>query len=89
VTLFEARPFLGGMLRLGVPAYRLPRDVLDYEIEQILNERVEVKLGKARQWAKDITIDGLKKDGFSAIFVATGAHKSQKMGLPGDDAKPA
>jgi heterodisulfide reductase subunit A-like polyferredoxin len=88
VTLFEARPFLGGMLRLGVPAYRLPRDVLDYEIEQILNERVEVKLGvKLGNGPKDITIDGLKKDGFSAIFVATGAHKSQKMGLPGDDAK--
>ena len=84
VTLFEARPFLGGMLRLGVPAYRLPRDVLDYEIEQILNERVEVQLGQ--KLGKDITIDGLKKAGYSAIFVATGAHKSQKMGLPGDDA---
>ena len=84
VTLFEARPFLGGMLRLGVPAYRLPRDVLDYEIEQILNPRVEVKLG--HKLGTDFTIDGLKKAGFSAIFVATGAHKSQKMGLPGDDA---
>jgi heterodisulfide reductase subunit A-like polyferredoxin len=84
VTLFEARPFLGGMLRLGVPAYRLPRDVLDYEITQILNERVEVKLGQ--KLGKDITIDGLKKAGYAAIFVGTGAHKSQKMGLPGDDA---
>ncbi|HEY5282584.1 MAG TPA: FAD-dependent oxidoreductase, partial [Polyangia bacterium] len=84
VTLFEARPFLGGMLRLGVPAYRLPRDVLDYEIEQILNERVEVKLNQ--KLGKDFTIDSLKKAGFSAVFVATGAHKSQKMGLPGDDA---
>ena len=88
VTLFEARPFLGGMLRLGVPAYRLPRDVLDYEIEQILNERVEVKLGKKLGTNPgDLTIEGLKKDGYAAIFVATGAHKSQKMGLPGDDAK--
>ena len=84
VTLFEARPFLGGMLRLGVPAYRLPRDVLDYEIEQILNERVEVKLNQ--KLGKDFTIDSLKKAGFSAVFLATGAHKSQKMGLPGDDA---
>ncbi|HEX7505894.1 MAG TPA: FAD-dependent oxidoreductase, partial [Polyangia bacterium] len=84
VTLFEARPFLGGMLRLGVPAYRLPRDVLDYEIQQILNERVEIQLGQ--KLGKDISIDGLKKAGYSAIFVATGAHKSQKMGLPGDDA---
>lgn len=88
VTLFEARPFLGGMLRLGVPAYRLPRDVLDYEIQQILNERVEVKLGvKLGTGPSDITIEGLKKSGYAAIFVATGAHKSQKMGLPGDDAQ--
>jgi heterodisulfide reductase subunit A-like polyferredoxin len=88
VTLFEARPFLGGMLRLGVPAYRLPRDVLDYEIEQILNERIEVKLGKKLGTGPgDLTIDGLKQDGYAAIFVATGAHKSQKMGLPGDDAQ--
>jgi heterodisulfide reductase subunit A-like polyferredoxin len=78
VSLFEARPFLGGMLRLGVPAYRLPRDVLDYEIEQILNERVDVQLNQ--KLGKDFTIDSLKKAGFSAIFVATGAHKSQKMG---------
>jgi heterodisulfide reductase subunit A-like polyferredoxin len=88
VTLFEARPFLGGMLRLGVPAYRLPRDVLDYEIEQILNERVEVRLGvKLGSGPGDITIAGLKQDGFAAIFVATGAHKSQRMRLPGDDAQ--
>jgi heterodisulfide reductase subunit A-like polyferredoxin len=84
VTLFEARPFLGGMLRLGVPAYRLPRTVLDYEIEQILNDRVEVQLGQ--KLGKDLTIDGLKTAGYAAIFVATGAHKSQKMGLPGDGA---
>jgi len=84
VSLFEARPFLGGMLRLGVPAYRLPRDVLDYEIEQILNERVDVQLNQ--KLGKDFTLDSLKKAGFSAIFVATGAHKSQKMDLPGDDA---
>jgi heterodisulfide reductase subunit A-like polyferredoxin len=85
VTIFEARPFLGGMLRLGVPAYRLPRDVLDYEIEQILNDRIEVQLGQ--KLGKDFTIDGLKQAGYAAVFVATGAHKSQKMGLPGDDAK--
>lgn len=84
VTLFEARPFLGGMLRLGVPAYRLPRDVLDYEIEQILNDRVEVQL--KQKLGKDFTVDSLKKAGYAAVFVATGAHKSQKMGLPGDDA---
>ena len=88
VTLFEARPFLGGMLRLGVPPYRLPRDVLDYEIEQILNDRIEVKLGvKLGTGPTDITIGSLKKAGYAAIFVATGAHKSQKMELLGGGAE--
>jgi heterodisulfide reductase subunit A-like polyferredoxin len=86
VTIFEARPFLGGMLRLGVPAYRLPRDVLDREIEQLTNnERVEVKLDT--KLGKDITVDGLKKSGFKAIFVSTGAHKSLKMELEGGQAQ--
>jgi heterodisulfide reductase subunit A-like polyferredoxin len=86
VTLFEARPFLGGMLRLGVPAYRLPRDVLDREIEQLTkHERVEVKLNT--KLGKDISVESLKKDGYQAIFVSTGAHKSLKMELKGGDAE--
>ena len=86
VTLFEARPFLGGMLRLGVPAYRLPRDVLDREIAQLTHsERVTVKLNT--KLGKDITVDSLKKDGYKAIFVSTGAHKSLKMKLEGSEAK--
>ncbi len=85
VTLFEARPFLGGMLRLGVPAYRLPRDVLDREIEQLITERVEVKLN--HKLGRDISIDSLKKDGYQAIFVSTGAHKSLKMELKGGEAE--
>ncbi|HEX7596980.1 MAG TPA: FAD-dependent oxidoreductase, partial [Polyangia bacterium] len=84
VTLFESRSFLGGMLRLGVPAYRLPRDVLDYEINQLLNPRVEVKLNT--KLGKDISVEGLKQSGYAAVFVATGAHKSLKMDLPGSDA---
>jgi heterodisulfide reductase subunit A-like polyferredoxin len=84
VTIFEARPFLGGMLRLGVPAYRLPRDVLDFEIDALVNSRVEVKLDT--KLGSDISIDGLKKSGYSAIFVATGAHKSNAVTLPGGDA---
>jgi heterodisulfide reductase subunit A-like polyferredoxin len=83
-TIFEARSFLGGMLRMGVPAYRLPRDVLDFEIDALLNPRIEVKLGS--KLGSNITIDGLKKQGYSAIFVATGAHKSNSVSLPGRDA---
>jgi heterodisulfide reductase subunit A-like polyferredoxin len=84
VTIFDARPFLGGMLRLGVPAYRLPRDVLDYEIKELLNDRVEVRL--SAKLGQDFTIESLRKQGFAAIFVATGAHKSKSMSLPGDSA---
>ncbi len=85
VTLLEARPFLGGMLRLGVPAYRLPRDVLDSEIQQLMNERIEVRL--SCKLGDCVTIDGLRQEGFAAIFVATGAHKSKTLSLPGDSAK--
>jgi heterodisulfide reductase subunit A-like polyferredoxin len=84
-TLFEARPFLGGMLRMGVPAYRLPRDVLDREINDLVAERVTVKLNT--KLGTDINIEGLKKAGYGAIFIATGAHASNRMQLPGDDAK--
>ena len=85
VTIVEARPFLGGMLRLGVPAYRLPRDVLDNEIQQLMNERIEVRLNS--ELGHGVTIEGLRQEGFAAIFVATGAHKSKTMSLPGDSAK--
>jgi heterodisulfide reductase subunit A-like polyferredoxin len=85
VTLFEARNFLGGMLRLGVPAYRLPRDVLDREVAQLVDGRVEVKLNQ--KLGRDISIESLKKDGYKAIFVSTGAHKSLKMELKGGEAK--
>ncbi len=85
VTIFESRPFLGGMLRLGVPPYRLPREVLDFEIQQLMNDRIEVRLNT--KLGADLTIDSLKKQGFAAIFIATGAHKSKTMSLPGDSAR--
>jgi NADPH-dependent glutamate synthase beta subunit-like oxidoreductase len=85
VTIFESRSFLGGMLRLGVPAYRLPRDVLDREIAELIDERVEVRLGT--KLGKDVTIDGLKRAGYASVFVATGAHKSNPMSLPGGEAR--
>lgn len=84
-TIFESRPFLGGMLRLGVPAYRLPRHILDREIDAIIGERVLVRPNT--KLGTDFTIDSLKSEGFSAIFVATGAHSSNRMELPGDDAE--
>ncbi len=82
VTLFEAQPQLGGMLRYGIPAYRLPKDILDQEVENILSLGVEAKtgvgLGAGIGW-KDL-------QRFDAFFVATGAWKSMPLGIPGEDA---
>lgn len=84
-TIIESRPFLGGMLRLGVPAYRLPRHVLDREIDDIVQGRVEVRPNT--KFGRDVAIDSLKREGFAAIFVGTGAHQSNRMELDGDDAE--
>ncbi len=81
VTIFEAMPFLGGMLRLGVPEYRLPRDVLDYEIDQLINERIEVRLNC--RIGRDITLDGLRDQGYGSIFIACGAHQNLRLDVDG------
>ncbi len=93
VTLFDARPEPGGMLRYGVPAYRLPRPVLDCEINHILDLGVEVCAGTHIARPKDLlkpkAPSGHESDtaeGFDAVFVATGAWRSRKLNIPGEDA---
>jgi len=81
-TLFEAQPKLGGVLRYGIPAYRLPKDLLDREIENILSLGVEAKTGV--RVGRDLAWEDLKK--YDAIFVAAGAWKSQPLKIPGEDA---
>jgi len=81
VTIFEAMPFLGGMLRLGVPEYRLPRNVLDFEIDQLLNDRIEVKLDQ--RIGRDLTLDGLRSQGYASIFIACGAHENLPLNVEG------
>ncbi|HNW45433.1 MAG TPA: FAD-dependent oxidoreductase [Elusimicrobiales bacterium] len=83
VTVFEAMEKTGGMLRYGVPDYRLPPLVLDAEAEQILALGVELRTGAV--WGKDFHLDGLRKQGFSAIVVAIGAWSGQAMGVEGED----
>ncbi len=82
VTIFESQPQLGGVLRYGIPSYRLPKDVLNQEIRNILSLGVEAKtnagLGLRIKW-KDLR-------GFDALFIATGAWKSMPLGVPGEDA---
>jgi len=82
VTVFEALPFAGGMMRCGIPEYRLPRNVLDNEIKDIVNRGVEIKTG-----IKIDSIDALFEEGFDAVIVAIGTHQGQKLSIPGVDGK--
>jgi len=83
VTIFEANPELGGMLRYGIPEYRLPKELLDKEIAIIagLCSQVHCNVSLGR----DFTIESLKGDGYEAIFIALGAQSSQRMRVDGED----
>lgn len=83
ITIFEALPVGGGMLRVGIPDYRLPPDVLDKEIRAITRLGVEIKYEKAL--GKNITIDGLLEEGFKSVYLAVGAHQSMKLNIPGEE----
>ncbi|MFP4527056.1 MAG: NAD(P)-binding protein [Candidatus Kapaibacterium sp.] len=83
VTIFEAFDKAGGMLRYGIPRYRLPAEVLDEEIERILDLGVEIKYNT--MVGKDIPYEKLQED-YDAIFVGIGAHKGKLLGVPGEDA---
>ena len=78
VTVYESLPHAGGMMRFGIPAYRLPREVLDSEIKDIENMGVEIKTN-----TKIESIDDLFEQGYDAVLVAIGAHKGQKLSIPG------
>jgi len=84
VKIFEALPVAGGMLAVGIPSYRLPKDVLKREINAILEMGVEIQLNC--RIGKDISFDELRKN-YDAIFIGVGAHKSRKMGVEGEDLK--
>jgi heterodisulfide reductase subunit A len=83
VTVFEASGQAGGMLRFGIPAYRLPRNVLDQEIQHILDHGIDLKLNTCL--GKEVDLAGLKEQGFDAFYLSTGAHRSLKLGLEGED----
>ena len=83
VTVFESMPEPGGMLRKCIPEYRLPKTVLDTEIKRIKKFGLEIKTDITV--GKDLTIDDLLQRGYKAIFIATGAHKSRKLGIEGED----
>ncbi len=80
VTVFEALPVAGGMLAVGIPDYRLPNDILKSEVETVARLGVEIRLNTPID-----DIESLLKDGYRAVFIAVGAHKGDKMGIPGED----
>ncbi|MFX0008632.1 MAG: FAD-dependent oxidoreductase, partial [Candidatus Hermodarchaeota archaeon] len=82
-TIFEKTDQTGGMLRFGVPQFRLPNYVLDYDVGRIIDSGVEVVLNKPL--GPEMTIDDLKNDGFKAIFIATGQYKPRTLHLEGED----
>jgi len=82
VTVFEAAPHSGGLLRYGIPEYRLPKRVLDNEISYVQELGVEIRTNTPVTNLEDIF-----NQGYEAIFLATGAAESQKMGIPHEDAK--
>jgi heterodisulfide reductase subunit A-like polyferredoxin len=82
VTVLEKLPVAGGMLRVGVPAYRLPRKILEDEIELVRALGVKIKTSSPVKSTHGIR--SLFKDGFKAIFIATGAHGSMKLGVAGE-----
>ena len=80
VTIFEALPVPGGMLAVGIPDYRLPRAILNYEIDLIKKMGIEIKLNTRVE-----NVDDLFKEEFKAVFLAIGAHGESRMNIPGED----
>jgi NADH-quinone oxidoreductase subunit F len=82
VTIFESLPVAGGMLAVGIPDYRLPKDILDYEIGVICKLGVEIRTNTTV--GEDVQLSDLRDD-YRAVFIATGAHKGLKLNIEGDD----
>jgi len=83
VTIFESAAVPGGMMHLGIPEYRLPRDVLQAQIREILDLGPELKLNM--RLGRDFSIVDLRREGFKAILLAFGLHRSRDLNLPGND----
>lgn len=85
VTVFEKHNALGGMLTLGIPSYRLEKDIINAEIDILKELGVEFKTGI--EVGKDISLDDLRKEGYEAFYIAIGAQGGRKLGIEGEDAK--
>jgi formate dehydrogenase beta subunit len=84
VTIFEAASVAGGMLSLGIPEYRLPRNIVEAQVREIL-ETGDVTLKVNQAAGRDFTIRQLREQGFDAVVLAVGAHRSRDLSIPGVD----
>ncbi len=84
VTIFEAAPVAGGMLYLGIPEYRLPRDVVEAQVREILATG-DITLKLNQMAGRDFMVSDLRRQGFDAVLVAVGAHRSRDLTIPGVD----
>ena len=84
VTVFDARREAGGMLRYGIPDYRLPADVLDQDLDAL--RAAGVRFVGQRRLGRDLSVGGLIEDGHAAVFLALGAWRGRTLGVPGEDA---
>src|SRR5690348_3247608 len=84
VTIFEAASVPGGMLTLGIPEYRLPRSIVEAQIREIL-ETGDVTIHTNQAAGRDFTIRELREQGFDAVVLAVGAHRSRDLSIPGID----
>lgn len=80
VTIFEAHSDIGGMLRVGIPKYRLPQEILDIEVQRLIQMGVEIRIN-----TRIVSLDLLFDMGYKAVFITIGAHQSLKMGIEGED----
>ncbi|MCL6451808.1 MAG: FAD-dependent oxidoreductase, partial [Acetobacteraceae bacterium] len=83
VTVLEKEPKPGGLLRYGIPAFRLPPEILDSEIDRLRRMGVEFRANTAL--GTDLTLDDLKRQGFAAVLLAVGAGRESTLGVPGED----
>jgi heterodisulfide reductase subunit A-like polyferredoxin len=85
VTVFEKLPVAGGMMAVGIPEYRLPRDILQNEIQAIQEMGVEIRTGVA--FGSDVTLESLKAEGYSAVFLGIGLHGGRGLGVENEEAE--
>ena len=83
VTVFEKLPVKGGMMAVGIPEYRLPNHELAKEIKVVEDLGVEIRTNV--EFGKDVTLESLKKEGYDAVFIATGLHGSRRLNVPGEE----